>query len=41
MATNPDGSVEASSEAVKEEVVLGTATGADAVAEKLESAKVE
>jgi hypothetical protein len=41
VATNPDGSVEASSEAVKEEVVLGTATGADAVAEKLESAKVE
>ena len=35
----PDGSVEASSEAVKEEVVLGT--GVDGVAEKLESAKVE
>lgn len=39
VVAQPDGSVEASSEAVKEEVVLGT--GVDGVAEKLEEAKVE
>lgn len=44
VATQPDGSVEASSEAAKEEVVLGTEKGAEAVegvAEKLGEAKVE
>lgn len=39
VVAQPDGTVEASSEAVKEEVVLGT--GVDGVVEKLESAKVE
>lgn len=39
VVAQPDGSVEASSEAVKEEVVLGT--GVDGVAEKLEEVKVE
>ncbi|KAL5346798.1 Tyrosine--tRNA ligase cytoplasmic [Pseudogymnoascus australis] len=41
VVAQPDGSVEASSEAVKEEVVLGTGTGVDGVAEKLGEAKVE
>lgn len=41
VVTQPDGSVEASSEAVKEEIVLGTGTGVEGVAEKLEEAKVE
>lgn len=40
LVAQPDGSVEAASEAVKEEVVLGT-KGVNGVVEKLEETRVE